>query len=199
MTAQGLIDIEEQIRFLWEAGEIPYMTHLCGGNEKELIRIFDDIAPTDWVFSSHRAHYHYILHGGTDLVEKIKAGKSMSLFGPRFIASSIVAGQCSMAAGMALAIKLKNGSEKVWCFVGDGAEDSGHFYESVFLSIERALPIHFFIEDNDSSCGVTKAQRRGTAYGPRSWPDRYVTRYHYTPSWPHAGSGTRPKLKWKVR
>lgn len=209
MTPQDLIDTEEEIRALWEAGELPYLVHLCGGNEKELIEIFKDIKPSDWVFASHRCHYHWLLHNahrkfierqGThsarrELVDRIKAGKSMFLYGPRFICSAIVAGTASIAAGMALAIKRRGGSERVWCFVGDGAEDEGHLYESVWFVHDRDLPCTFIIEDNNSSCGVTKGQRRGS-YMMRPWPE-CVKRYTYVPTWPHAGSNVRPQLKWK--
>lgn len=196
ITPEQLTTTEEEIRALWEQGEIPYLTHLAGGNEKELIDIFRDIKPTDWVFASHRAHFHYTLHGHTDLVEQVRTGKSMFLFGPRFIASAIVAGTACIAAGMALSIKLRGGSEWVYCFVGDGAEDQGHFYEAVWFVHERQLPCVFVVEDNDSSCGVTREQRRGSDW-PRPWPS-CVRRYHYKPTWPHAGSNVRPQLKWKV-
>lgn len=216
ITADQLIATEEEIRRLWEAGDLPYLIHLQGGNEKEIIEIFKDVKPTDWVFASHRCHYAYVLHkyirylamprevftdrdcwevASCDLIQRVKFGKSMFLYDECFVCSAIVAGTASIAAGMALAIKRRGGSERVFCFVGDGAEDSGHFYESVWFVQNRDLPCRFIIEDNDSSCGVTKLQRRG-GHGLRPWPT-CVHRYFYTPTWPHAGSNVRPQLKWQ--
>jgi hypothetical protein len=46
MTKQELIDCENNIIQLFEDGEIPYLTHFCGGNEEQLISIFKDINPS---------------------------------------------------------------------------------------------------------------------------------------------------------
>lgn len=199
-TPEQLIATEEEIARLWDEGDLPFLTHLAGSidgeYEKWLCQYFEgNVRPTDWVLASHRCHYHYQLHGGTDLIEKVLSGKSMFLHGPRFLSSAIVAGTCSIAAGLGLAIKNRCGSERVWNFVGDGAEDEGNFYEAVRFVHGRQLPVTFIIEDNDSSCGVTKSQR-GSSGGAWTWPE-CVQRYSYTPRWPHCGTGVRPQLKWK--
>lgn len=193
ITPQMLRDTEEQIRQLWEAGELPYLIHLMGGNEDWLCEFWRaNIRPTDWVFASHRAHFHYVLHGGDDLVEKVKAGKSMFLYRERFVNSAIVAGTPAIAAGVARDIQLSGGDERVWCFVGDGAEDEGHFYEAVRHVHALGLPCTFIIEDNNGSCGVTKKERGS----PQTWNwPPCVIRHEYTMRWPHAGSGVRPTLK----
>lgn len=197
MTDRDLISAENDIANLWNDGQLPFLTHLAGSAdgsyEQWLCDFFrENIKPTDWVLASHRGHFHYILHGGTDLVEKVKAGKSMFLYGPRFIQSAIVAGTCSIAAGLALAIQQRGGTEHVWNFVGDGAEDHGHFFEAVRLAHGRKLPVVFIIEDNNSSCGVTKEQRGSPS--DWSWPD-CVIRYRYTPLFPHSGTGVPMTLK----
>lgn len=198
-TPAQLIETEEEIARLWDEGDLPFLTHLAGAidgeYEKWLCRYFEEhVKPTDWCLASHRCHYHYQLHGGTDLVEKVLSGKSMFLHGPRFLSSAIVAGTCSIAAGLGLAIKNRGGSERVWNFVGDGCEDHGHFAEAVRFVHARQLPVTFCIEDNDSSCGVTKKERGS----PEDWvwPD-CVIRIKYHPKFPHAGTGVRPQLKWQ--
>ncbi len=197
MTAEDLIDGEEELVRLWEAGEIPFLTHFSGGNELELIKIFRDIKPTDWVFASHRAHYHARLHGMSQeqLKAEVLAGRSMFLYMKRFICSAIVAGTASIAAGAALAIKMRGGTERVHCFIGDAGTEEGHWFEAVQFVQWRDLPCHFYIEDNNISCGVTQEQRRGS-----DWDWTYpscVTRYKYKMTLPHAGTWTRPQLKWK--
>lgn len=207
MTPQDLTDTEEEIRVLWEAGELPYLTHLAGsvdGKYEEWLCDFfrANIKPTDWVLASHRCHFHWLLHNcGQDaffeifrqeLINRIKAGKSMFLYEEKFLCSAIVAGTASIAAGLALSIQRRGGTERVWCFGGDGAAFHGHFMESVALAHARKLPLTFIMEDNDSSCGVTKEQRGSPT--DWAWPDCVVT-VKYTPKWPHAGSLVRPQLK----
>ena len=135
MDKQKLIYFEDEIKKLWEQAKIPYPVHFSGGNEEQLIEIFKEIKPKDYVFSTHRGHYHYLLHGGStkSLERKIMTGDSMHIFNKKlnFLTSSIVAGTPTIATGVALALKKKNSKNKVWCFVGDGAEDEGHFYEAV--------------------------------------------------------------------
>jgi thiamine pyrophosphate-dependent acetolactate synthase large subunit-like protein len=109
----------------------------------------------------------------------------------RFYTSSILAGTCCIACGVALEIKERGGSEKVWCFLGDGAEDNGHFYEAVRFAEGRDLPITFIIEDNDRQVDTDHATRWGTNERFR-WETAKVTRYHYTPTFPHGGAGLPP-------
>lgn len=209
MTPQDLIDTEEEIRALWESGEIPSLLHLegsiDGSFEQWLCDFFHaNVKPTDWVLASHRCHYVFQLHQfwfcaidpgiRQELVERVLEGKSMFLYGHRFICSAIVAGTASIAAGLALSIQQRGGTERVWCFGGDGCEDHGHFAEAVRLVHGRGLPCSFIITDNNSSCGVTKEQRG--APSEWSWPD-CVVRVKYQPKWPHAGSNVRPQLKTK--
>lgn len=197
MTPQDLIDTEEEIRRLWEAGGINSLLHLEGsvdGNfEQWLCDYFhSNVKPGDWVLASHRCHFVYQLAGHTDLIEKVKAGKSMFLYGPRFICSAIVAGTASIAVGLAMSIKRRVGTERVHNFGGDGNEFHGHFMEAVAATHAMKLPLTHIITDNNSSCGVTKEQRGSP--DDWQWPD-CVMRVRYVPKWPHAGSLVRPQLK----
>ena len=64
ITKQQLMDFEERIRKLWLTATVPFPIHFCGGNENELIEIFKNINEEDYIFSTWRAHYHYLLKGG---------------------------------------------------------------------------------------------------------------------------------------
>lgn len=204
MTKNELISQEDQIRAHWEAGDIPYLCHLMGGNEDELIAIFSQINPEDFVFASHRCHYHYSLHGGTDLVRKVLDGKSMFLYKENFICSAIVAGICSMACGVALGYKLHGSPRKVWAFIGDGATDEGSFWEALRFAEGWDLPITFVIEDNGGQCGVSQENRwkKGWPMIERLMDSRKVRYFSYRPTHPHAGclnpdgTPTRPPIKW---
>jgi TPP-dependent pyruvate/acetoin dehydrogenase alpha subunit len=190
VLAEELIDFEDQIIKLWESAQVPYPIHFSGGNEKQLIEIFKEINRGDYVFSTHRSHYHYLLAGGSPerLERKIMQGKSMHIFDKdlNFLTSSIVAGTPAIAAGVAFALKEKKSKNKVWCFVGDGAEDEGHFYEAVRYVGGHNLPCKFVIEDNNRSVETPKIERYGNS--EMVWPN-CVARYSYSPVYPHVGTG----------
>lgn len=206
MTPALLIETENRVKELWEAGELPYLTHLCGGNEEWLCRYYaENVGPNDWVFCSHRTHYHALLHGiaPDDLIQRIRDGKSMFIYGERFVCSAIVAGVCSIAGGRALGMKMTGEKARVHCFVGDGATDEGSFWEALRFAEGRELPITFIIEDNGGQCGVGPETRWGN-----SWPminrlcdSPMVIYHHYKPTYPHAGTlgpdgkPTRPPIK----
>ncbi|MEK6913860.1 MAG: thiamine pyrophosphate-dependent enzyme [Nanoarchaeota archaeon] len=189
ITKEELIGFEKEMIQLWENAEIPYPIHFSGGNEEQLIEIFKSIKTEDYIFSTHRSHYHYLLAGGSKekLKEFIRIGDSMHVFDRKlnFFTSAIVAGTPAIAAGVALALKRKNSSKQVWCFIGDGAEDQGHFYEAVRYVEGNNLPCTFIIEDNNRSVETPKRFRYGV--NEIEWP-KCVKRYFYTPVYPHVGT-----------
>ncbi len=193
---QELLDFERKIHDRYSEGEIPYLIHLSGGNEDQLISIFNQMNPEDFVFSTHRSHYHYLLKGAIegkdmrgDLEAKIMDGRSMFVYNRKLnlYSSAIVASTPALAAGLAWSYKRAGSDKKVWCFVGDGAEDSGHFYEAANFVEGWDLPCTFIIEDNDKSVDTTKAERRGK-FNP-TWPHKCVQRYSYNPIYGHYGIG----------
>jgi TPP-dependent pyruvate/acetoin dehydrogenase alpha subunit len=198
-TKEQLINFEKRIYDSFERGDLPYLIHLCGGNEEQLISIFERIREGDYIFSSHRTHYHYLLAGGSeeDLENKINSGDSMFVFNKKlkFFSSSILAGTACIAAGVAQSLKFSNSSNKVWCFLGDGAEDEGHLYEAVRYVDGWGLPCTFIIEDNNRSVETSKLDRRGPNYTRFSWPSCVET-YTYTPVFPHASTGSGKMVKF---
>jgi pyruvate dehydrogenase E1 component alpha subunit len=198
MDAQTLIQFENAVKEQWENGELPYLLHLSGGNEEHLIEIFKEYKNGDWVLSSHRNHYHYLLTGGSAerLMELIRNGRSMFVFDHslNFLTSSVLAGTCCVAAGIALGLKEQGSRNHVWCFLGDGAEDEGHFYEAVCYVTGADLPCTFIIEDNNRSVDTTIDGRKRWQV---QWPEQTVRRYQYTPTYPHAGSGCKHIIKFK--
>jgi TPP-dependent pyruvate/acetoin dehydrogenase alpha subunit len=204
MTAADLIAFEDRIRAKWEAGELPCLLHLCGGDEEQLLTVFGNVMPGDWVFATHRNHYAALLAGiPPERVEAlIDAGKSMFVYdrSRHFLSSAILGGTCGIAAGVALDIKRSGGKEKVWCFLGDGAEESGHFYEAAMFVEAQRLPCTFVIQDNERQVDTDKATRRGDSDNPTHNPwERFlcVRRYFYKPTYPHAGSGANFKITFK--
>jgi len=199
LTKHDLIDFEKGLADKYDAGEYPYLVHLSGGNEDQLIRIFEEIEPGDYVFSTHRSHYHYLLHGGNPehLGSLIARGKSMFVFDKElnFYSSSILAGTPAIAAGVAWALKRKHIGNRVWCFIGDGAADEGHFYEAARYVEGWDLPCTFIIEDNNRSVHADKYTRWGRC--PDFSQFKCVRRYYYNATYPHGGSGTPGWLDFK--
>jgi len=203
LTSQDLINFEKNVAAEFKAGKIKCPLHLCGGNEEHLLALFMGIRPVDWVLASHRSHYHYLLKGGNPLalMDELYGlptgcskgqGRSMH-YGDasiNFLSSAILGGMPAIAVGIALAIKKVFGDAKdrplVWCFVGDGGEDSGHFFEAARFGFCRALPLVFIIEDNDLATATTK-QVRWHRFMPIEMSN--IIRYEYTTTWPHVGIG----------
>ena len=198
-TKDDLVEYEQGISELFEAGFINAPVHLSGGNEDQLISIFSNIKTRDFVFSTHRNHYHYLLKGGDPeaLAREIQGfynglckgqGRSMNVYDTsiNFYTSAIVGGNCAIAVGVALSLKKKKRKAHVWCFLGDGAEDSGHFMESARFALARRLPVTFVIEDNDLSVYSTKADRWK---GNSVFNAPNVLRYRYERTRPHVGTG----------
>jgi TPP-dependent pyruvate/acetoin dehydrogenase alpha subunit len=198
ITVEDLKRFEDTIRQLWEEGKIRVPVHFCGGNIEQLLEIFKEIRHDDYVLSTHRNHFHYLLHGGSpdSLLSSIRdneRGGSMVAISrnPPFLSSGIVAGNCAIAVGIAWAYKESGSSRKVWAFVGDGATDEGHFYEAWRYAVGWDLPITFIIEDNDRATETTSEQRWGKEGTTKKVWDGApkVIYYSYGPEYPHVGTG----------
>ena len=187
-TKEELIAFEDRIGDLYMDNQLPFLFHLSGGNEEQLIDIFKDIKEGDYVISSHRNHYHALLHGiPPEVVEdRIKNGRSMFIYDRErnFFVSAIIGGTPAIAAGIAWALKRKGSDQKVWCFVGDGTEDNGHLSEAVRYVDGFDLPCKFIIESNDRSCEASNADRWGKTGHP-TWDSSRVIKYHYECTYPH--------------
>lgn len=173
----------------WENAKIRGPIHLSDGNEQPLIEIFKRIDKQDWVFSTWRSHYHALLKGidSAWLEHQILAGKSITIcnIDEKFYSSAIVGAPLSIALGVAQGIKKNNGTEKVWCFLGDMAFETGTFYEVHKYARNFELPLYFVVEDNGIS---TYTPTEATWKVRRDIPSD-VVHYSYKSKYPHYGSG----------
>ena len=186
---KNLLDFEESIAEEFNAGKIRFPIHLESGNEAQLVDIFKEIKPQDWVFVSWRGHLKALLKGVPPeaLRAAIHRGESMALCFPeyRVYGSAIAGGMIPIALGTALSIARQGRAEHVWCFVGDMMAMSGVFHESSKYAANHELPITWVVEDNSVSvCTPTSV-----VWGEPKEPD--VRRYKYQSKWPHAGAGKR--------
>ncbi len=195
-TKEDLIQFEEDIATEFNAGKIRAPVHLYYGCEDAMLDVFQKVTPSDWVLCSWRSHYQCLLKGvpPSEVKSEIMAGRSITLCFPeyRLLSSAIVTGILPIATGIALGIKRRGGSEKVWCFIGEMTSETGLAHECIKYATNHDLPIHFVVEDNGKSvCTDTrkvwnqaKLTWEGTAH-PK------VTYYSYQTKYPHAGAGVR--------
>jgi TPP-dependent pyruvate/acetoin dehydrogenase alpha subunit len=88
-------------------------------------------------------------------------------------ANGIVGGGLAIAAGAALAIKQRGGSEIVVAFCSDGSSANGIWHESLNLAAIWDLPVIFVLENNQyavstpirDSARVEHLSQRAAAYG----------------------------------
>lgn len=188
LTKEELIAFEDEIRDLYENAKINAPVHFSKGNEDELVDIFKFVKEEDWVFSTHRSHYHALLKGIDPewLKNEILECRSIHLNNreKKFFTSAIVGGILPIALGTALALKLKNSKEHVWVFVGDMAAEMGIFYECVKYARRNDLPITFVVEDNGLSVDTPTQKCWGECNS-----DIKIIRYKYTRHFPHHGIG----------
>lgn len=191
---EELIHFENKIVECWEHGEIRGPVHLSNGNEDHLIEIFKRIKTSDWVLSTWRSHYHALLKGINPnwVKEEILKGKSITLcnIDEKFYSSAIVGSTLSIALGIAKSIKMDNGTDKVWCFIGDMSFESGLFYETHKYARNFELPLYFVVEDNGVS---TNTPTQVTWNNIKKEVPTDVIYYEYTSKFPHYGTG-----KWVV-
>ena len=196
MTREDLIEFENDVAARFNAGLIRAPVHLYWGNEDEIIGVFGEIRPQDWVFCSWRSHYQCLLKGvpKSEVMDEIVAGRSISLCFPkhRVYSSAIVGGVLPIAVGTALSIQRSGEDAKVFCFMGEMTAETGIAHEALKYSRNHGLPIHFVVEDNGKSvCTDTRDawnQPRLSFEGRR---DEFVTYYRYETKYPHAGAGVR--------
>lgn len=196
LTAQDLIDFETEIAGLFNSGKIRAPVHLYSGNEEAMIRIFQDIRPEDWVLCSWRSHYQCLLKGVPRdvLKEEIVAGRSISLCFEKYriISSAIVTGVLPIAVGVGMAVKRRQGKERVFCFMGEMTSETGCAHECIKYVQNHDLPVHFIVEDNGKSvCTDTRQTWNQPVLTYEKTTSPHVTYYQYESKYPHAGAGVR--------
>ena len=154
--------VEEEIARRYSQQQMRCPVHLSIGQEAAAVGVCAGLQPTDWAFSGHRNHAHYLAKGGNlkSMIAEIygKAsgccggkGGSMHLsdLSAGFIASTpIVASTIPIAVGAALTAQRENLGRLVVVFLGDGAIEAGVVHESFNFASLKGLPILFICENN---------------------------------------------------
>lgn len=136
--------------------------HLSVGQEAAEAGACAALEKRDYVLSGHRSHGHYLAKGGNlkammaEIYGKATGcaggkGGSMHLvdLDAGFLgAAPIVGSTIPIAAGVAFAAQMRNEDRVVMVFLGDGATETGVFYETVNFAALKNLPIVFLVENN---------------------------------------------------
>lgn len=179
--------VEEKIIELYPDQEMRCPAHLCIGQEAIAAGVCANLKKTDYVFSNHRGHGHYIANGGdldelmAELYGRVTGcskgkGGSMHLVDTKngFMGSSaIVGGGIPIAVGAAMSSAMQKQKRISVVFFGDGAVDEGTFSESLNFAALKKLPVFFVCENNfyatNSPVSARQAldniYKRGLPYG----------------------------------
>lgn len=158
--------VEEAIADRYAEQEMRCPVHLSIGQEAVAAGVCAALTQQDGVFSSHRAHAHYLAKGGdlTAMLAEIygKAegcckgiGGSMHMIdlAAGFLgAVPIVGATVPLAVGAAWAAKLRGEDKVIAVFFGDGTFEEGAVYESINFAVLHRLPVLFVCENNLYAC-----------------------------------------------
>lgn len=182
-----LLAFRARVEEAWLAGEIRAPVHFPGGNEDQLLEVYRDVRPEDWVLGTWRSMYHALLKGVPEemVFRQMREGRSMYLSSKehRFLCSAIVGGTLPIAAGLAMGIKRRGGSEKVWAFVGDMTAETGLYDETLRYATGHRLPLKFVVEDN----GLSTNTPTQSTWGSYWFCAGNIRRYVYERTRPHVG------------
>lgn len=186
-TMNKIRKFEEKALSLFESNKLRGSVHLCIGQEAIPATVCSLLRNTDYITSTHRGHGHCIAKGAelgkamAELMGKATGyckgrGGSMhiaDLTKGNLGANAIVGAGIPIAAGGALAAKLKGTDQVAVSFFGDGASNQGTFHEGINLAAVWKLPVIFVCENNGFGISVPTREStsvkdigvRGMAYG----------------------------------
>ena len=155
-------EFEEQVKFLFLEGSMPGTIHQCQGQEATAVGVCATLRREDFITSTHRPHGHALAKGLTpeEMLIELFGGSTGCCKGKggsmhvgnmekgMLPAIAIVGGNIPVAAGMALAFKMKKTDQVVACFFGDGATGEGAFHEGINMAAIWNLPVIYLCENN---------------------------------------------------
>ncbi len=182
---------EERCVELYSAAKIRGFVHLDIGEEAVAVGVHQALQPQDAVVATYREHGQALARGVpaeavmAEMYGKVTGcsrgrGGSMHLFdaGRRFYGgSAIVGGGLPLAAGLALADRMRGAQRVTCCFFGDGAFAEGVFHETANLAALWSLPLLLVCENNLYAMGTaltrehaqTDLAMRAASYGMPAW------------------------------
>ena len=169
---------EETAADLFLKGQIPGFLHVYVGEEAVAAGVMAHLTPQDMITSTHRGHGHAVAKGARlDMMMAELHGKKTGYChgkgGSLHIAdldlgmlgaNGIVGGGVPIATGAGLALKMKGSDRVTVAFFGDGASNTGAFYEGVNLAAVWGLPVVFICENNQYAESTPRATHQKVKY-----------------------------------
>ncbi len=165
---------EEKIIEVYPVQDMKTPVHLYIGEEAIAAGVCAHLSEKDYMFTTHRSHGHCLAKGTepellyAEFYGRARGcckgkGGSMHPADPEhgiLGTSAIVGGGIPIAAGTALASKMKNEDRVSVVFFGDGASEEGTFHESLNFAALKQLPVVFVCENNSYATTSPISQRQ---------------------------------------
>ncbi len=150
---------EEQTMEFFTQGQLFGTTHCCIGQEATAVAVINHLRGDDIIVSNHRCHGHYLVRTGdvrglmAELMGKTGGvcggrGGSQHLCRDNFYTNGVQGSIVPIAAGMALAEKIKGTGAITVLFIGDGTLGQGTVYETFNMVSLWQIPVLIVIENN---------------------------------------------------
>ena len=151
--------VEEKFLELFSQGKLNGTVHTCVGQEFSALAFAGQLKKSDFVFSNHRCHGHYISFTNdirgllAELMGKKTGtsggvGSSQHLCNGNFFSNGIQGGIVPVAAGYAMANKLKKNDAIGVVYIGDGTLGEGALYETMNIISRWQIPLLIVCENN---------------------------------------------------
>ena len=161
--------VEQTFLDLFAQGKLNGTVHTCVGQEFSALAFAGRLEKEDFIFSNHRCHGHYLAFTGdyrgllAELMGKASGvcsgvGSSQHLCGHNFFSNGIQGGIVPVAAGMALANKIKANGKVGIVFIGDGTLGQGVVYETMNLVSKWEIPLLIVCENNFYAQSTAQSQ-----------------------------------------
>jgi acetoin:2,6-dichlorophenolindophenol oxidoreductase subunit alpha len=150
---------ERALLDLFARGEVDGTTHTCLGQEYIPVALRPLLTDTDFVFSNHRGHGHYLacFDDPIGLLAEIMGragavcagvGGSQHLRRGRYLSTGVQGESVPVAAGAALHLARHEPGGLACVYVGDGTWGQGVVYEALNLAALWRLPLLVVVEHN---------------------------------------------------
>jgi pyruvate dehydrogenase E1 component alpha subunit len=168
---------ERKLLDLFDQGLLNGTTHTCLGQEHVPVALAPLLTDTDFVFSNHRGHGHYLAlrKDPAGLLAEITGrkgavcagvGGSQHLLNGRYLSTGVQGQSLPVAVGTALHLARSEPGAMAVAFIGDGTWGEGAVYEALNMACLWRLPLLVVTEHNGIAQSTpTGLQLAGTIGG----------------------------------
>jgi acetoin:2,6-dichlorophenolindophenol oxidoreductase subunit alpha len=150
---------ESRLLSLFADGQVNGTTHTCLGQEHIPVALMPLFDPSDFIFSNHRGHGHYLarFRDPAGLLAEIMGrdgavcrgvGGSQHILRGSYLSTGIQGASLPAAAGVALHFRKNRQQRLAVAFIGDGTWGEGAVYEALNMAQLWSLPLAVIVEHN---------------------------------------------------